>query len=64
MATEARLRANARYAKTNMKQIKLTLNRNTDADILARLEECPNVAGYLKALVRADIEARPDLFAE
>lgn len=64
MATEARLKANARYAKTNMKQIKLTLNRNTDADILARLEACPNIAGYLKELVRADMEARPDLFAE
>ena len=64
MATEARLRANARYAKTNMKQIKLALNKNIDADILARLESCPNVAGYLKALIRADIEARPDLFAE
>lgn len=64
MATEARLKANARYAKTNMKQVKLTLNRNTDADILERLEACPNIAGYLKELVRADMEARPDLFAE
>lgn len=64
MATEARLKANARYAKTNMKQVKLTLNRNTDADILARLDACPNIAGYIKQLVRADIEARPDLFAE
>lgn len=64
MATEARLKANARYAKTNMKQVKLTLNRNTDADILERLESCPNIAGYLKELVRADMEARPDLFAE
>lgn len=64
MATEARLKANARYAKTNMKQIKLTLNRNTDADILARLEACPNIAGYIKELVRADMEARPGLFAE
>lgn len=64
MATEARLKANARYAKTNMKQVKLTLNKNTDADILARLDACPNIAGYIKQLVRADIEARPDLFAE
>lgn len=64
MATEARLKANARYAKTNMKQVKLTLNKNTDADILARLDACPNIAGYIKQLVRADIEAKPDLFAE
>ena len=63
MATEARLRANAKYAKHNMKQVKISLNLNYDEDIIERLEKSGNVAGYLKELVRADIEARPDLFA-
>lgn len=62
MATEARLRANAKYAKHNMKQVKISLNLNYDEDIIERLEKSGNVAGYLKELVRADIEARPDLF--
>lgn len=63
MATEARLRANAKYAKNNMKQVKFSINLNYDADIIERLERCGNVAGYLKELIRSDIEARPDLFA-
>lgn len=64
MATEARLKANARYDKANTKQVKMKLNTATDADIIERLKKCGNVQGYIKALVRADIEARPDLFAE
>lgn len=62
MATEAQLRANAKYDSRNTKQIKLKLNLSTDADILQRLEASGNVQGYIKALIRADIEARPDLF--
>lgn len=33
----------------------LKLNRNTDADILARLESVENKQGYVKSLIRADI---------
>lgn len=64
MATEAARRAIARYDKVNTRQVKVKLNKNTDSDILARLDACPNIAGYIKQLVRADMEARPDLFAE
>lgn len=64
MATEeARRKATAKYDRHNTKQVKLKLNLNTDADILERLTKSGNVQGYIKALVRADIEARPDLFA-
>ena len=64
MATEeARRKATAKYDRHNTKQVKLKLNLNTDADILERLTRSGNVQGYIKALVRADIEARPDLFA-
>lgn len=62
MATEARIRANAKYDSRNTKQIKLKLNLSTDADILQRLDKSGNIQGYIKSLVRADIEARPDLF--
>lgn len=57
MATsEAQKRANARYDKANTKQIALKLNKNTDADILAWLEAEQNVQGYIKSLIRKDIE--------
>lgn len=64
MTTEAKRRANAKYDRMNTKQIKLKLNIYTDADIIERLASCPNVSGYIKSLVRADIKEHPDLFAE
>lgn len=30
--------------------------RNTEQDIIAKLDSVPNKAGYIKALIRADIE--------
>jgi hypothetical protein len=40
------------------KQVNLALNRSTDADIIAALERCGNVQGYIKALIRADQAGR------
>lgn len=34
----------------------MKLNTKTDADILARLAQEPNKQGYIKRLIRADIE--------
>ena len=36
-------------------QVKLTLNKSTDGDLLAWLEKQPNKQGYIKALIRKDI---------
>lgn len=47
-----------RYDAANTTQVKLKLNDTTDADILARLESVPNVQGYIKALIRADIDKK------
>lgn len=55
MATEATLRANARYDKHNTVQVKMKLNRHTDADILQVLDSVSNKQGYIKALIRGDI---------
>ena len=33
----------------------LRLNKNTDADIIAKLESVPSKMGYIKQLIRADI---------
>jgi len=43
------------YAKENLQQIKFSLNKETDADILEWLSKQPNKAGYLKELIRKDM---------
>lgn len=48
--------ATQKYNKTHVKQIKLNLNRNTDADIIKHLDACTNVQGYIKDLIRKDME--------
>lgn len=45
-----------RYKKKNIKQLKIELNLKTDEDILQKLESVPNKAGYIKSLIRKDIE--------
>ena len=57
-ATEAQKRATAKYDRENTVPKMLKFNKVTDADILARFDEVGNVQGYIKALIRADIEKR------
>lgn len=52
---EARIRASMKYNAKMVKQIKFNLNRETDADIIAHLERCGNIQGYLKELIRRDM---------
>lgn len=52
----AQSKASVKYDKKNTKSISLKLNKNTDADILEKFEECDNVSQYLKQLVRQDME--------
>lgn len=56
MASEAQKRASAKYDSGHTKQIKLKLNYKTDADIIRKLEEIGNVQGYIKSLIRSDIQ--------
>lgn len=53
---EAHRRASMKYNEKAVKQIKLAFNRTTDADIIAHLERCGNVQGYLKELIRRDMK--------
>lgn len=55
MASEAQIRAQAKYDRANTKQVAIKLNRNTDADILAWLASIGNVHGYIKRLIREDM---------
>ena len=50
--------ATARWDKENTVQIKMKLNVKTDTDILEALEASGNTQGYIKKLIRFDIERR------
>ena len=59
MVSDARKRSNAKYDATHTKQIKLKLNLKTDDDVIKRLDEVGNKQGYIKGLIRNDIESEP-----
>ena len=52
----AHTRANTKYNKSHTRQVPLRFNLNTDADILEKLDNVPSKLGYIKQLIRADIE--------
>lgn len=52
---KAHVKASIKYNAKNVKQIKLNLNRKTDADIINHLEHCDNIQGYIKDLIRQDM---------
>lgn len=54
--SEAQKRATKKYEAENCVRLNLKLNKKTDADILAWLEAEQNVQGYIKSLIRKDIE--------
>lgn len=45
-----------KYDKANTVQYKLKLNKKWDRDIIAKLESVGNKQGYIKELIRADID--------
>lgn len=45
-----------RYNKTKTTTVLIRLNKSTDADIIELLERTENKTGYIKSLIRADIE--------
>ena len=59
--SDAQRAADARYDAANTTQIKMKLNKKTDADILEKLKACGNVQGYIKKLIRDDLKAAANL---
>lgn len=49
---EKKLAYNKAYVKKNCYQVALSLNRNTDADIIIYLETLDNKQGFIKKLIR------------
>lgn len=55
-SSDAQIRAAAKYNKENVKMIVLHFNITTDKDILDCLSCKDNKTGYIKELIRADME--------
>lgn len=45
----------SKYDKNNTVRMSIKLNKNTDKDILDKLEKVGNKQGYIKELIRRDI---------
>lgn len=54
--TEAQRRAKKKYNKKMQRNLTLSLNRKTDADMIVFLENKENIGGYIKSLVRKDMD--------
>ena len=52
---EARKRYHNAYQTEHYKTVSVTVNRDKDADVLTRLTEQKNVSGYVRELVKRDI---------
>ena len=53
--SNAKIKAINKFNKEKTKCIQIRLNKNTDADIIERLENVPSKMGYIKKLIRDDI---------
>ena len=58
MSTKARKRARAKYDKKTAVYVSLKLNKNTDQEIIERLAGEESKQGYIKRLIRQDMENR------
>ncbi len=56
----SRSKASMKYNKENTVQVLVRLNKNTDADIIKRLDEVGNKQGYIKNLIRFNIKVKCD----
>lgn len=53
--SEKKYAYDVQYAKEKLQQVKLSLNREHDADILLWLDKQPNKQGYIKELIRTNM---------
>lgn len=54
--TEAQRRARNKYNKKMIRNLTVSLNRKTDDDIIVFLENKENMGGYIKSLVRKEMD--------
>ena len=48
--------ANKRYERDTLLKVSVAFNRNTEPELVAKVEEQESKAGYLKRLVKEDVE--------
>lgn len=60
MTSDAQKKAVLKYNKANTVGFYIRFNRKTDSDILRWLELVGNKQGYIKRLIRMDIEANKE----
>ena len=58
MVSEAKKAAKTRYDAKTAKYFRIKLNVNTDAGIIELLEKQENVQGFIKSLLRKELENR------
>ena len=58
MASKAKIRANNKSNKKNTTTICVRLSYNTDADIIQKLNKVDSKMGYIKKLIRKDLQAK------
>ena len=63
MPTPKSMRA-MRYDAKSARHYSLKLNNATDAELIQRLEAVSSVNGYIRRLIREDIERNPQLPAD
>ena len=52
---DAQYKASQKYKKANLRRVVISLNKNTDQDIIAFLEAKNNVQGAIKEILRGEI---------
>lgn len=55
MASRAQIKASNKYNRENTKTFMVKVNKHTETDILNKLESVDNKAGYIKQLIRDDL---------
>ena len=58
MVSKAKIRANNKSNKKNTTTICVRLSFNTDADIIKKLDEVKSKMGYIKELIRTDMQTK------
>lgn len=48
--------ASMKYQRRTIKRYSLNLNYHTDQDLISHLEGIDNVQGYIKSLIRSDLQ--------
>lgn len=56
--SEALIKAQRKYDKETARRFLLKFNKNTDADVIAKLESVDSIQGYIRELIRKDLSCR------